>query len=58
MGFQDKDQLLETLVKENSMTFFLSFNLLGSHFQPCPVPWAVEQGDGHLQRHGIRDLQR
>lgn len=27
-GFQDKDQLLEMLVKENSMTFFPEFNLL------------------------------
>lgn len=34
-GFQDKDQLLETLVKENSMTFFPEFNLLAATSSPA-----------------------
>ena len=34
-GFQDKDQLLETLVKENSMTFFPEFNLLAVTSSPA-----------------------
>lgn len=35
-GFQDKDQLLEALVKDDSMTFFPEFNLLAvtSSFDP------------------------
>lgn len=34
-GFQDKDQLLEMLVKENSMTFFPEFNLLAVTSSPA-----------------------
>lgn len=34
-GFQDKGQLLETLVKENSMTFFPEFNLLAATSSPA-----------------------
>lgn len=39
-GFQDKDQLLEALVKDNSMTFFPEFNLLAvtSSFDPSEEP--------------------
>lgn len=33
-GFQDKDQLLETLVKNDSMTFFPEFNLLAATSSP------------------------
>ena len=43
-GFQDKDQLLETLVRDDSMTFFPEFNLLvvSSSYDPS------EDSDGHL----------
>lgn len=34
-GFQDKDQLLETLVKDNNMTFFPEFNLLAVSSSPA-----------------------
>lgn len=34
-GFQDKNQLLEMLVKENSMTFFPEFNLLAVTSSPA-----------------------
>lgn len=39
-GFQDKDQLLEALVKDDSMTFFPEFNLLAvtSSFDPSEEP--------------------
>lgn len=39
-GYQDKDQLLETLVKDDSMTFFPEFNLLAvtSSFDPSEEP--------------------
>lgn len=39
-GFQDKDQLLEALVKDDSMTFFPEFNLLAvtSGFDPSEEP--------------------
>lgn len=41
-GFQDKDQLLEALVKDDSMTFFPEFNLLAvtSSFDPSEEPEA------------------
>lgn len=35
-GFQDEDQLLETLVKDDSMTFFPEFNLLAVTSSPEP----------------------
>lgn len=35
-GFQDKDLLLETLVKDNTMTFFPEFNLLAVTSSPEP----------------------
>lgn len=35
-GFQDKDQLLETLVKDDNMTFFPEFNLLAVTSSPEP----------------------
>lgn len=39
-GFQDKDQLLEMLVKDDNMTFFPEFNLLAvtSSFDPSEEP--------------------
>lgn len=39
-GFQDKDLLLETLVKDDSMTFFPEFNLLvvSSSYDPSEEP--------------------
>lgn len=36
-GFQDKDQLLETLVKDDNMTFFPEFNLLAVTSSPEPI---------------------
>lgn len=36
-GFQDKDQLLETLVKNDSMTFFPEFNLLVASANEDPI---------------------
>lgn len=40
-GFQDKDLLLETLVKDDSMTFFPEFNLLvvSSSYDPSEGPY-------------------
>lgn len=35
-GFQDEDQLLETLVKDDNMTFFPEFNLLAVTSSPEP----------------------
>lgn len=35
-GFQDKDLLLETLVKDDNMTFFPEFNLLAATSSPEP----------------------
>ena len=41
-GFQDKDLLLETLVKDDTMTFFPEFNLLvvSSSYEPCKEPYS------------------
>ena len=40
-GFQDKDLLLETLVKDDTMTFFPEFNLLvvSSSYDPSEGPY-------------------
>lgn len=41
-GFQDKDLLLETLVKDDTMTFFPEFNLLvvSSSYDPSEGPYS------------------
>lgn len=43
-GFQDKDWLLETLVKDDTMTFFPEFNLLvaSSSFDPSEEPLRIQ----------------
>lgn len=43
-GFQDKDRLLETLVKDDTMTFFPEFNLLvaSSSFDPSEEPLRIQ----------------
>lgn len=43
-GFQDKDQLLETLVKDDTMTFFPEFNLLvvSSSYDPSEEPLRIQ----------------
>lgn len=43
-GFQDKDRLLETLVKDDTMTFFPEFNLLVacSSFDPSEEPLRIQ----------------
>lgn len=42
-GFQDKDQLLETLVKNDSMTFFPEFNLLAATSSPDLSPTSMNR---------------
>lgn len=43
-GFQDKEQLLETLVKDDTMTFFPEFNLLvvSSSYDPSEEPLRIQ----------------
>lgn len=43
-GFQDKDRLLETLVKDDTMTFFPEFSLLvaSSSFDPSEEPLRIQ----------------
>lgn len=42
-GFQDEDQLLETLVKDDNMTFFPEFNLLAVTSSPEPFHESVSR---------------
>lgn len=42
-GFQDKDQLLEALVKDDSMTFFPEFNLLVATSSPEPFATSMSR---------------
>ena len=54
-GFQDKDQLLEMLVKDDNMTFFPEFNLLAvtSSFDPSEEPETRQTAIFNVKTHEI-----
>ena len=54
-GFQDEDQLLETLVKDDNMTFFPEFNLLAvtSSFDPSEEPETRQTAIFNVKTHEI-----